>query len=425
MTENFDPPKTDAVEPASSARVNFDPRKTDVFEAVSPNHLAETAPPAAAETVDESGAPVDAALTRRAVVADAPASPVKPPTNPGFFKRFFYDADGRLNRKSVALAAGFGALALVFLFSGGKENSQPDSKAKPFKSAASAVAESPRSSNIARTLTSGAAPESLLANGAPSPKPAPNAASGAPAAPFTAPAGATAPPASGSPAPKPAPKPANPAAAVADAPTANAAGQKSFVIPLRDARTEKRSLVAKTEKGESDAAPQSPTIPRGTRIALRLLEPLVTGAAAPVAAIVLEDVLDADGAVLIPKDTRAEIPFLGYDAAGRISNNRLQPALFLVSDVPGGLSAKGSVKGADGRAGVAGLVTQQRPGFMKRVLGAGARVGTAVVGSVGPGDAAGEAERAAGLDSVATVSPRGLRLVEVAKGTPFTFIVGL
>jgi hypothetical protein len=400
----------------------FDPCQTAAFEPVTPDQVAaaSAAPATPAATVDEDG---DAALTRRPVVPAAPAGAA-----PGFFKRLFSDADGRLNRKSVALAAGAAALALALLLSGG----QPAPDAAPKKP--TPAPDAPRSANVARQLVSGAPESALAAGAAPNPPglakpPVPPPASAA-ASPFTAPPGATAPPAaggaSGASAPKSKPAPtANPA----PAPDASAQPTRSFVIPLRDAaRTgEGRSPVAKSAASaaaDGADAPQPPPLPRGTRISLRLLEPVVTGAAAPAAAIVLEDVFGEDGSIVIPKGTRAEIPFLGYDANGRIPNNRAQPAVFLVPDVPGGLSAKGGVKGADGRAGVAGLVTQERPGFLKRMLGASARVGSAAVGGLGPGDAAGEVERAAGVDSVATISPAGRRVVEVAKGTPFTFIVG-
>jgi hypothetical protein len=402
----------------------FDPRKTDAFEALTPEQVAAAAAAVTPDPapVDEDGAPADARLT-----APPRSAKAAPPPPPGFFKRFFYDADGRLNRKSVALAAGFGALALVFVFSGGEKNA-PDSKSKPSKSAAAGASDA-RSANVARQLVSGT-PESVLAAGA---APAPSAAAHPPAAqptapqpPFGAPPSALAPtPANPAP-PKPAPgKPGQPSAPpVADAQAAPAS--RSFVIPLRDAArpTERAAAKAPADAAPETDALQPPTIPRGTRIPLRLLEPLVTGAAAPAAAVVLEDVLTESGEVLIPRGTRAEIPFMGYDANGRIPNNRAQPALFLVPDVPGGLSAKGGVKGLDGRAGLSGTVTQERPGFLKRMLGASARVGTAAVGSLGPGDVTGEVERAAGLDSVATISPAGRRVCEVPKGAPFVFIVG-
>jgi hypothetical protein len=398
---------------------DFDPRKTDVFEPVTPDQVAaaSAAPATPAATVDEDG---DAALTRRPVV------PAAPNAAPGFFKRLFSDADGRLNRKSVAVAAGAAALALALLLSGG----QPAPDAAPKKP--TPAPDAPRSANVARQLVSGAPESALAAGAAPNPPglakpPVPPPASAA-ASPFTAPPGATAPPAaggaSGASAPKSKPAPtANPA----PAPDASAQPTRSFVIPLRDAaRTgEGRPPVAASPASAAPEAQDAPKpLPRGTRISLRLLEPVVTGAAAPAAAMVLEDVFGEDGSIVIPKGTRAEIPFLGYDANGRIPNNRAQPAVFLVADVPGGLSAKGGVKGADGRAGVAGLVSQERPAFLKRMLGASARVGSAAVGGLGPGDAAGEVERATGMDSVATISPAGRRVVEVAKGTPFTFIVG-
>ncbi len=405
---------------------SFDPRRTDAFEALTPEQVAAAAaaPPADPAPVDEDGVPVDARLT-----APPRSAKAAPPRPPGVLKRFFYDADGRLNRKSVALAAGFAALALIFLLSGGRRgpaDSKPDAKAAAKSLAADGGG---RSANVARQLVSGT-PESVLAAGA---APAPSAAAHPPAQPtapqppFGAPPAALAPPAPHPPAPgASAPvKPGGPSAPpVADAQAAPAS--RSFVIPLRDAArpTERAAAKAPAAAAPEADAPKPPTIPRGTRIPLRLLESLVTGAAAPAAAVVLEDVLAESGEVLIPKGTRAEIPFMGYDANGRIPNNRAQPALFLVPDVPGGLSAKGGVKGADGRAGLAGTVTQERPGFLKRMLGASARVGTAAVGGLGPGDVTGEVERAAGLDSVATISPAGRRVCEVPTGAPFVFIVG-
>jgi hypothetical protein len=400
----------------------FDPRQTAAFEPVTPAEAEALAAAEAnrrADPVDEDGD----ALALRA----APLGPPTPPDQTAPLRRLLFPG-GRFNRRLAFLAAvGVGGLVLWF---GGPQPA-------PTRTEAQSVPDRPApaaSAALSQPLRSAHRPDANLGSvSAPPPAPAAGGQpplSQNPRTPYGAPYGALAPPPNPSPgaptrtAPKPDPT-ANPT------PNADAFAQlRSFVIPLRDAArapTETRPPVAKSvaaDAADGADAPQPPPLPRGTRISLRLLEPVVTGAAAPAAAMVLEDVFGEDGTVLIPKGTRAEIPFLGYDANGRIPNNRAQPAVFLVADVPGGLSAKGGVKGADGRAGVAGLVSQERPGFLKRMLGASARVGSAAVGSVGPGDAVGEVERATGMDSVATISPAGRRVVEVAKGTPFIFIVG-
>jgi hypothetical protein len=400
----------------------FDPRKTDVFEPVTPaeaDALAATAAAPDPAPVDEDGVPV----------AAAPLVPQTPPAVPGRLRRLLF-RDGHFNRRAGFVLAGLAFIGLLWA-SGDAASDAPAPRAA---NRPDPMTDAPATPTSAHPLRSAALPAANLGSVS---APPPTAAAGKPAAQPTAPQ-----PPFGAPPSALAPTPANPTAprlaagkpgGASAPPVADAQAApdtlKSFVIPLRDAAAA-RTASSTTAAAKAPAAapetdaPATPTIPRGTRIPLRLLEPLVTGAAAPAAAVVLEDVLTESGEVLIPKGTRAEIPFMGYDANGRIPNNRAQPALFLVTDVPGGLSAKGGVKGADGRAGLSGTVTQERPGFLKRMLGASARVGTAAVGGLGPGDVTGEVERAAGLDSVATISPAGRRVCEVPKGAPFVFIVG-
>jgi hypothetical protein len=182
------------------------------------------------------------------------------------------------------------------------------------------------------------------------------------------------------------------------------------------------SYLAQLQALRQPKSDESSVIKRGTRIRMRLLENVVTGAAAPARAVVIADVLDVAGKVIIPKGTEAEIPFQGYDANGRIPNSKGEKMLLFMKD-GAQIQSQGTVKGLDGRAGLQGKVTLKGgPSWIKKALGAGMRHGTSVIG--GPVSNIGyEAADAAGVSTYSVSN--GIRSVEVQAGTDFIFIVGM
>jgi hypothetical protein len=166
-------------------------------------------------------------------------------------------------------------------------------------------------------------------------------------------------------------------------------------------------------------------LPR-TRIELILSEPLRSGIATSVEARVISDVKDAQGKVVIPAGSMAVVPFLAYEVNGRVISNVNEAALFVT---PSGqqINLRGTAKGNDGFAGLTGKV--KRIGGRStagRILGGITRAGTRAAADA-VGDVSSEAETEINRTSYDYRLPqfeRSSRIVEVASGTRFVFVVG-
>ena len=166
-------------------------------------------------------------------------------------------------------------------------------------------------------------------------------------------------------------------------------------------------------------------LPR-TRVELTLSEPLRSGIATSVEARVVADVRDAQGKVVLPAGSTAVVPFLAYEVNGRVLNSRNEAVLFIT---PAGkqVSLRGVVKAADGFAGLTGKVRKiGGRSAANRIFTGIARVGARNAADA-VGDVSSEAEDEVNRATYEYRSPqfeRTGRIVEVASGTRFTFVVG-
>jgi hypothetical protein len=121
---------------------------------------------------------------------------------------------------------------------------------------------------------------------------------------------------------------------------------------------------------------------RGARVPLLLLEPLESGLPTRVTARVTQDVKNAQNEIVIPRNSIAHIPFSGFERNGRLPNNDREP-IFIVFPSGEDFKIEGSVRGADKKSGLAGIIKKKgKPNALKRVGGAVARAGTSAIGSV-------------------------------------------
>jgi hypothetical protein len=166
-------------------------------------------------------------------------------------------------------------------------------------------------------------------------------------------------------------------------------------------------------------------LPR-TRIELVLSEPLRSGIATSVEARVISDVRDAQGNAVIPAGSTAVVPFLAYEVNGRVISNVNEAALF-VTPTGQQINLRGTAKGNDGFAGLTGKVKKiGGRSTTGRILGGIARVGTrAAADAVGGVSSEAETEiNRASYDYRLPQFERSSRIVEVAVGTRFVFVVG-
>ena len=163
-----------------------------------------------------------------------------------------------------------------------------------------------------------------------------------------------------------------------------------------------------------------------TRIELSLNEPLRSGIATSVESRVLTDVRDAQGKVVIPAGSTAVLPFLAYEVNGRMISNGSESALFIT---PAGqqINLRGTVKGPDGFVGLTGKVKKiGGRSTAGRILSGIARAGTRTAADA-VGDVSSEAENEINRASYDYRHPqfeRSSRIIEVASGTRFLFVVG-
>lgn len=209
--------------------------------------------------------------------------------------------------------------------------------------------------------------------------------------------------------------------------------ENSFAVRLR-AGTRAEDQAAQraerqAEEGSARATMQAegsdsrPALARGLRLQLMLLEPVRSGISTSVTARVVADVRDARGQRIVPAGSTAVIPFLPQEVNGRVVNDRAGEGFIILPD-GAQLALRGTVKGADGFAGLTGRV--RRTGgrsALRRVGGALARAGSSVVGSQ-TGISAYEVEDVIGANGGAYTAPSE-RVVEVPAGARFSFTVGL
>ncbi|MDQ3685389.1 MAG: hypothetical protein M3430_07265 [Acidobacteriota bacterium] len=211
--------------------------------------------------------------------------------------------------------------------------------------------------------------------------------------------------------------------------SASGAGN-SFAVRLRAGeRAEERVAL----KGQQPAAERSTsttpaladdprlTLGRGSRIELVLLEPVRSGIATSVSARVVTDVRDGRGQTLVPAGSTAVIPLLPQEVNGRIVNDRAGEGFVVLADGTQ-LALKGTIKGADGYAGLTGRVRKVGGrNALGRVGGALARAGGRLIGSQ-TGVSTYEIEDAVGVNN--TFTAPSARVVEIPAGTRFSFTVG-
>ncbi len=195
---------------------------------------------------------------------------------------------------------------------------------------------------------------------------------------------------------------------------------EDFNIKFRAAnRLAAQSLIPKddTKQIKEEKSPLE-----GLRVPMQLVEPLRSGIPTKVSAVVIADVTDSLGNVVVPKGSRAQIPFLPFEVQGRVTNDISSNTVIVLPNNQK-LTIKGTVKGTDGFAGLSGKVKKQNKGNLLartgKVLG---RIGARVVG-VETGGIGGFVIEDSINQSINTSLPfiPTDRVVEVMAGTPFTF----
>jgi hypothetical protein len=203
--------------------------------------------------------------------------------------------------------------------------------------------------------------------------------------------------------------------------------ERETQIAEKEAERQKglQKLAARSSSTQSASGAKDIGILPRARIELTLSEPLRSGIATIVEARVVSDVRDGQGKVIIPVGSTAAIPFLASEVNGRVINNGSDAALFIT---PAGqqISLRGVVKGSDGFAGLTGKIKKvggrsAASRIFTGIARSGTRAAADVAGDVSS-DAESEINRAA-YDYRFPQFERSNRIVEVASGTRFTFIV--
>jgi hypothetical protein len=172
---------------------------------------------------------------------------------------------------------------------------------------------------------------------------------------------------------------------------------------------------------------QPSPVPKGTKMQMRLVDPVRSGVATTVRAEVLQDVQDANGKVVLPKDSTTGIPFLAYEVNGRLLSDARQPISFVTPSGETVTLPKATVKGPDGFSGITGKVT--RVGGRStagRALGAVANTAVRLAGREAANyspDASSEIYQ----ESYQYNNPyfdRSSRIVEVQANTKFLLVAG-
>lgn len=164
-------------------------------------------------------------------------------------------------------------------------------------------------------------------------------------------------------------------------------------------------------------------LPRGTRINMELLEPAASGIETFVRVRVTRPVMNADGEAVIPVGTEGQLPFAAGEFYARLTLRTDKQAQGFLRVGNREVVLRGSIKGADNRAGIKGEVHEKKgqPNILGRGLRSAARVVAGSLGTVGS-SAVYETEQAMGSGGgVASYS----REVVAPAGTTFTFVVGL
>jgi len=173
----------------------------------------------------------------------------------------------------------------------------------------------------------------------------------------------------------------------------------------------------------------------GTRVRMRLLEAVRSGATAPVRAQVIDDVHDSQGHLVIAAGCEAEVLIEGEEEGGRLVSPSAR--VLFVPKLGGEFDAAGGIKGADGIGGIPGSVTASEvarssagPGRASRLLRSSGRVFGRVLGATVPGGY----EAARIMTDITRDGGGGARpaarrevptFVTVAAGSEFIFITAL
>lgn len=195
---------------------------------------------------------------------------------------------------------------------------------------------------------------------------------------------------------------------------------EDFNIKFRAAnRLAAQNLIPKDEAKQvkEDKSPLE-----GLRVPMQLTDPLRSGIPTKVSAVVIADVTDSLGNTVIPKGSRAQIPFLAFEVQGRVTNDIGSNAVIVLPNNQK-LTIKGTVKGTDGFAGLSGKVKKQNKGnILARTGKTIGRIGARIVG-VETGGVGGFVIEDSINQSINTSLPfiPNDRVVEVMAGTPFTF----
>jgi hypothetical protein len=197
---------------------------------------------------------------------------------------------------------------------------------------------------------------------------------------------------------------------------------EDFTIKFRAAnKLAAQSLIPKNDPKQAKEE-KSPL--EGLRIPMQLVDPLRSGIPTKVSAVVIADVTDSLGNTVIPKGSRAQIPFLPFEVQGRVTND-INSNTVIVLPNNQKLTIKGTVKGTDGFAGLSGKVKKQSKGnILARTGKTIGRIGARIVG-VETGGIGGVIIEDSINQSVNTSLPfiPSDRVVEIMAGTPFTFNV--
>lgn len=197
---------------------------------------------------------------------------------------------------------------------------------------------------------------------------------------------------------------------------------EDFSIKFRAAN--KLAAESLIENNSAKEVKEEPSPLEGLRLPMQLIEPLRSGIPTTVSAVVIADVKDATGKTVVPKGSRAQLPFLSFEVQGRVSNDISSNSIIVLPNNQK-LVIKGTVKGTDGFAGLKGKVRQQSKGnILARTGRAVGRVGARIIG-LQTGGVGGFVVEDAINESVNTSLPfiPSERVVEVMAGTPFTFNV--
>lgn len=195
---------------------------------------------------------------------------------------------------------------------------------------------------------------------------------------------------------------------------------EDFTIKFRAAN----KLAAQSLVQPTKTTTEEKNVLEGLRIPMQLVDPLRSGIPTSVSAVVIADVTDATGKIVIPKGSRAQIPFLAFEVQGRVTNDINSNAVFVLPNNKK-ISVKGTVKGTDGFAGLRGKLKKESKGnLLARTGKTIGRIGARIVG-IETGGIGGVIIEDSINQSVNTSLPfiPSDRVVEITAGTPFTFNV--